>query len=99
MKDLAQRTATAAVFAVVMIGTILFIPEGFAVLFFIIGLIGLREFYTLNALTGAQPDRLSGMLLYTLASVLFILAVRDALPFRLMILTVPVVMLVFISEL
>jgi len=83
VKDLFKRSVTAVIFAVVMIGVILFAPVAFPFLFLLIGLIGLHEFYSLSKLTEARPSEIVGMLAATVLFVKFnneIWPVADIIP-------------------
>lgn len=58
-----QRTITGTIFVIILLGSVLFSAYSFAILFFVITMLGLWEFYTLAEKTGHQPQHLTGLLL------------------------------------
>lgn len=58
-----QRAITGAIFISVLIGSILFSPYTFGILFFLITTLGLWEFYSLAQKANYFPQRIAGLLL------------------------------------
>jgi len=63
MTNLKQRTVTGAVFGAVMIGAILFSPVSFFILFFIITLLSVLEFYRLIRTDEIKPQVITGTII------------------------------------
>lgn len=63
MSNFLKRTLTGAVFLIVMIGGIAWNYYSLSILFFIISMLGLDEFYKLLIKSGNEPQRISGLLL------------------------------------
>jgi|SRR6185312_2150056 len=62
MSNFVKRTLTGAIFLVVMIGGIAWNQYSLMVLFFVISMLGLDEFYKLLSKAGYQPNRRLGLL-------------------------------------
>lgn len=61
--NFAKRTATSAIFVIVLIGSILFHPVSFFILFSFIVIVGQFEFYKIALKAGYQPQVLTGAFL------------------------------------
>lgn len=68
-----QRSLTGALFVLVIIGAILFSSISFVLLFFVIMILGLLEFYTLTEKTESSPQKVTGVI----ASILLYAAVAS----------------------
>jgi phosphatidate cytidylyltransferase len=62
-RSLLTRTLTAAVFVAVLLSAIFWSYLSFTILFFIVSLWGLHEFYKISESLGARPFRISGYLI------------------------------------
>jgi phosphatidate cytidylyltransferase len=62
MSNFLKRTLTGAIFLVVMVGGIIWNFYSLAVLFFVIAMLGLDEFYRLLIKSGHEPNRKLGLL-------------------------------------
>jgi phosphatidate cytidylyltransferase len=62
LKTLGTRSLSAAVFVVLLIGSVLWNYYTFTLFFFIVAMIGLHEFYKIAAKLNAQPYKLTGFL-------------------------------------
>lgn len=62
-KTLLTRTLTAAVFVAILLSAIFWSYLSFSILFFIVSLWGLHEFYKISETLGASPFRISGFLI------------------------------------
>ena len=60
-KSLLTRTLTAAVFVAVLLSCICWNYISFSVLFLIVSVLGLHEFYKISELLGAKPNRIIGL--------------------------------------
>jgi len=60
IKKLGIRSASAAVFVIVLLGGILLNYYSFTILFLFISIAGLKEFFVLAALCGARPYKIAG---------------------------------------
>lgn len=70
MSNFWQRALTGAIFLVVMVGGIVWNFWSLFILFFIIGMLGLREFYQLLVKSGNEPQTITGLIA---GAVLFII--------------------------
>ncbi|MCX6273325.1 MAG: phosphatidate cytidylyltransferase [Bacteroidetes bacterium] len=69
MNNLATRTISGAVFVVIIIGSVLWHPIVFCGVFWVISMLGLKEFYGIVEKDGIQPNLLMG---YFAGSVLYL---------------------------
>ena len=72
LKTLATRSASAAVFVVLLVGCVYWSYISFSVFFFIVSLIGLNEFYKIAEKMGAKPSKAIGFILGALVYLSFI---------------------------
>jgi phosphatidate cytidylyltransferase len=93
-----KRALTGAVFVVVMLGGIYYSYWSLAVLFFIIAMLGLHEFYSLLKFAKYEPQREVGMFVGAVIFLLFIFRYElfGEMIFTLM---VPFIMAIFFAEL
>jgi len=94
-----KRTLTAGAFVAVLLGCTWYSQYSFSILFFIVTILGLWEFYTLNEKSGSKPQKIAG----TLAGA-FLFATNSCVALggcdpRFLVLNLPVLFLVFILEL
>lgn len=95
-----MRALTGAVFVIVLVGSILWRFESFALLFLLITILGLWEFYGLAEKAGAKPQKIMGTL--TGGFLVFATAMTYKLSHEneiLWIFTIPAIFLLFIIEL
>lgn len=71
MTNLKQRTITGAVFGIVMIGSILLSPISFFILFFVITLLCVIEFYKLVTIDEVKPQIITGTFISLLTFIYF----------------------------
>lgn len=98
MKDLALRSITGILFVAVLIGVIIWNKPAVAVLFFIISLIGLNEFFFLMTKSGFNPKKgittIIGALIYFIIS----LYSFDEFSFKYLLFIFPLLVLVVVIE-
>ncbi|MEI6489239.1 MAG: phosphatidate cytidylyltransferase [Bacteroidota bacterium] len=99
MKNFFTRTLTAGAFVAVLLGCTYYSRIAFSVLFFIITILGLLEFYNLVGKSGAYPQKLVGTAFGGLIFLLSALICSHNLPPIILVLTFPIIALVFILEL
>jgi phosphatidate cytidylyltransferase len=99
VKDLLKRSITAVFFGIAMIVSILFVPAAFSVLFLLIGIIGLHEFYALSKRTGLEPQVYPGIITGTLVYAVFWMALHNFIAYSWMLTIVPMVIFMLIREL
>ncbi len=99
MNNFIKRTLTATVFVAVLLGCTFWSPISFSVLFFIITILGVWEFYTLSEKGGSQPQKIIG----TTVAALFFAGNALVCIFHLnpliLIIFIPLLFLIFIIEL
>ncbi len=99
MKELALRISTGLIFLVVVIGCIVWNPYSLASLFFVVGVLGMLEYYGLAKTGGVHPQSVLGI---TTGSVLYLTieAVKlKALPLSAVALSIPFFIAIFVYEL
>ncbi len=62
LKTLGIRSLSAAIFVIVLLGSVLWNYYSFTIFFFIISLIGLNEFYKISEKLGAKPFKIIGFM-------------------------------------
>ena len=77
MKNLAVRTLSGLVLVAVMLGLMIWSPNGFAILLAVLLVAGMLEFYALAAAKGSRPQRILGT---ALGLALFCIALLPAMP-------------------
>ncbi len=99
MNNFTKRTLTATVFVAVLLGCAYWNQFSFSILFFVITVLGVWEFYTLSEKAGNKPQKIVG----TIASaILFKSAALVCMGFfdhRFLLINIPVIFLIFIIEL
>lgn len=99
MSNFLKRTITGAAFVIVLLGCTIFSYASFAMLFFIITLLGVWEFYTLAEKGANKPQKVLGTIA---GGVLFVtnylFASGTFLP-KILIVNIPLLFLIFIVEL
>lgn len=99
MSNFVKRTLTAAVFVAVLLGCTYYSQPSFALLFFIITILGLWEFYGLTEKTNARPQKLTGTLAGGVLFATSALVAMGCCGLQLLITNIPVIFLIFIFEL
>ncbi len=99
MNNFFKRTLTAGAFVAVLLGATYFSQYSFFVLFFIVTILGLWEFYTLSEKGGNTPQKVLGTIAgaFLFASNAFV--VFGKYDYRLLVINIPVLLLIFIAEL
>ncbi len=99
MSNFVKRTLTASVFVTVLLGCTYWSQISFVLLFFIITILGVWEFYGLAEKANAQSQKLIGVIASaTLYATSALVAMGYCKP-QIMIATIPVVFIIFIAEL
>lgn len=99
MNNFVKRTLTAIVFVAVLLGCTFWNQFSFSILFFIITILGIWEFYTLSEKEGSKPQKLIGTIIGGLLFVSNALVCMGILNPRFLVLNIPLIFLVFIIEL
>lgn len=99
MKELYIRTIYGFIFAVTLLGSILIGSWGFGVLFSVISVLVLKEFYTLARLAGYKPQILPGLITGAFLFIFSFLITKNILPVSLLGVFLPVLFLFPIYEL
>lgn len=99
MNNFTKRALTGTVFVTVLLGCTYWSQTSFAILFFIISILGVWEFYGLAEKTNARPQKITGTLV---AASVFISTVLVAMGYftpSFLLINIPLIFSVFIAEL
>lgn len=99
MNNFIKRALTASVFVAVLLGCTYWNQFSFSVLFFVIAVMGVWEFYTLSEKTGARPQKIIGT---AAGAVLFLTNTLVCMGYinpLVLLLNIPILFTVFIVEL
>lgn len=99
MSNFYQRAITGAIFVTILIACISLSRYSFAILFFLLTVIGTWEFYGLTEKNNVQPQKIYGTLVSGLIFVCCTLYAFDYSKFTVLLLIIPFSFLVFIIEL
>ena len=94
-----KRTATSAVFVIVLMGGILWHPASFFVLFLAIVLLGLLEFYKITIKNQYKPQVVSGMILGLSIFTSIFLVASSVIGNQILMIYIPLVVVIFVIEL
>ncbi len=99
MNNFFKRALTAVAFVAVLLGCTYYSQLSFSILFVIITILGVREFYSLSEKEGNKPQKLMGILTGAILFLSNSLVCMGYFDSRLLIVTIPFVFLIFIFEL
>lgn len=99
MSNLLQRVITGAGFGIVMIATVWFSHWSFSAIFFLIAILGLREFFQLVTSDRIQPQVISGLVIGAGAFLMNWLFANGSYTAAIFMWLIPAVALLFIMEL
>ncbi|MFC2118932.1 phosphatidate cytidylyltransferase [Bacteroidota bacterium] len=99
MKTFIQRTITGFIFAVIVLGSIYLSHISFGIMFLLIIIFGLIEFYTLAEKSGISPQKITGIFLGSIIFISNYLFVNLIPDYRVFLSIIPLILIVFIIEL
>ncbi len=99
MNNFTKRTLTAIIFVAVLLGCTFWNQFSFAILFFVITIVGVREFYTLSEKGGNQPQKNFGTIAAAILFTSIALACMGFCDHRILLINIPVIFTIFIFEL
>ncbi len=99
MSNLVQRILTGIVFLAVLIGGILWNEYSFGVLFLVIMLLSLNEFYNLIGRGASVPQKELGLLLATTLYCSNYILATEVYSYKILLINIPLLFLVFLHEL
>ncbi len=99
MKNFFTRTLTAGAFVAVLLGCTFYGAVSFSILFFIITILGLIEFYTLAEKGGDKPQKAVGTIIGVILYLLSALSCMYGLSSSILVLILPILFLIFLIEL
>ena len=99
MNTFLKRTLTATVFVALLLGCTYYNQLSFSILFFIITILGLWEFYTLSEKGDNQPQKIWGTLTGAVFFLCNSLVCMGYMDIQILIVTIPLIFLIFIFEL
>lgn len=98
MKELFLRISTGLIFLVIVIGGILWNPYTLASLFYIVGVLGMLEYYSLCKIGGVHPQTSLGIITGTALYVTIELVKLQVAPTAIVSLSIPFFMAIFVYE-
>jgi len=98
-KNLVQRTLSGIVYLVVIIGPLFAGKVPFGLVFLLIALLALYEFYDMALASGASPFMLPSLITGAMLFVLAYLVAASVLPYRMLTLAVPFLLILFLTAL
>lgn len=99
MKELLIRASTGLIFLVVVIGCILWNPYSLASLFYIVGLMGMLEYYSMAKIGGVHPQTMLGVITATVLYIGIELVKLKIFPTYIVSLSIPFFIAIFVWEL
>lgn len=99
MSNFVKRTLTATVFVAVLLGCTFWSQTSFSILFFVITVLGVWEFYGLTETADNQPQKILGTLIGAFLFTSTALVCANYLKPALLLLNIPLLFIVFIMEL
>lgn len=98
MKELLLRISTGLIFLVIVIGAILLNPYTLASLFYVVGILGMLEYYSLCKVGGVHPQGTLGVITGTALYVTIELVKLQVAPTEIVSLSIPFFMAIFVYE-
>jgi phosphatidate cytidylyltransferase len=99
VNNFVQRILTGSVFTAVILLSIWFGPLSFQLLFLLVTILALNEFYQLTTHDGDEPNRIGGIIAGALTYSLLTFAASGEIPERYAVILLPILSLLFILEL
>ena len=99
MKSLGKRTLTGAIFSLILISGIAIHSYSFMVLFVVITILAMHEFYNLLSKNDIFPQRYTGISIGVLFFISNFLYATDIVDYKVFLIYIPLIAIVFISEL
>ena len=99
MNNFFKRTLTAGGFVAVLLGCTYYSQISFSILFFIITIIGVWEFYSLAEKGDSKPQKITGTVVAAVFFVSNVLVSKGIVNHSLLFLNIPLLFLIFIAEL
>lgn len=99
MNNFTKRVLTAIVFVTVLLGSTFWSQLSFSVLFFVITILGVWEFYTLSEKGGSNPQKIIGTIIGALLFASNALVSMGYLNPKILVINIPIIFLIFIIEL
>lgn len=99
MKELLLRISTGLIFLIVVIGCIVWNPYSLASLFYVVGVLGMLEYYSLAKYGGIHPQTTLGIITGTVLYITIELVKLQILPIGITALSIPFFIAIFIYEL
>ena len=99
MRELFLRISTGLVFLIVVISSIVYNPYTLASLFYIVGVLGMLEYYSLAKIGGTHPQTTLGIMTGTVLYIMIELVKLNAVSLQYISLSIPFFVAIFIYEL
>ncbi|WP_204336760.1 phosphatidate cytidylyltransferase [Cryomorpha ignava] len=99
MRELFLRISTGLVFLIVVISSIVYNPYTLASLFYVVGVLGMLEYYSLAKIGGTHPQSTLGVITGTVLYIAIELVKLNVVPIQYVGLSIPFFIAIFIYEL
>lgn len=99
MNNFVKRSLTGIVFVAVLLGCTFFGQLSFSILFFVITVLGVLEFYSLSETVGNKPQKVVGVIAGAVLFYTFALFCMHMYDLRILLVILPFIFLIFILEL
>ena len=99
MNNFTKRILTAIVFVTMLLGCTYWSQLSFSILFFVITILGVWEFYNLSEKGGSNPQKISGTIISALLFASNALVCMGYLNPKFLVINIPIIFLIFIIEL
>lgn len=99
MKKITLRTITGLIFITIVIGSICWSVYSFMLIFLIISILGMYEFYKLSSQENIKPQILHGLILGAYLFISISLFAHKIIDFKFVLLSIPLSAFIFIAEL
>ncbi len=99
MKELLLRISTGLIFLIIVIGCIVWNPYSLASLFYVVGILGMLEYYNIAKIGGVHPQTITGILTASTLYISIELVKLQVMPLYVVSLAIPFFISIFIYEL
>ncbi|OQX76094.1 MAG: hypothetical protein B6D61_09330, partial [Bacteroidetes bacterium 4484_249] len=99
MKTIITRTLSGAVYTLLIVGSIIWGPFAFGILFLFFLIISLSEYYKLSSKAGIKLEKISFLAAGIITYILVLSCLLEYLNIRFLLLSLPFLLLIFIVEL
>ena len=99
MNNFLKRTLTAGAFVLVLLGCTYYSQLSFSILFFVITILGVWEFYKLSEKGANKPQKISGTIAGSVVFASNAIVCMGYYDYRILVINIPFIFIIFIIEL